>query len=206
MNKIRYLFAAFALTLVGMISFNAAAAADAAATDSTSWVDLAKPVYDAFVGHHPALGVCLGLVLLVALVKRYAGSTSKFGAFIHGDAGGSLLVLIGSAATAAGAALGTPGAHVSLDLLKQSVLVGISAAGGYAMLKNLIVEPVLKPLAAKAPSWAQPIFSLILWIFDHPADQVTTATTNAAVAGAAAVAAKPAAGADGIAGAPTQVK
>jgi len=208
--KFRYILVAPILAFVAFLSLNAAAAVDAAATDSTNWVDLAKPVYDAFVGHNPALGVCLALVLLVALIKRYVGTTGTVGTFVHSDAGGSLLVLVGAAATAAGAALGTPGAHISLTLLKQAALVGVSAAGGYAMIKNLIIEPVLKPLAAKAPSWAQPVFSLIFAIFDHapgtvaPDPQLEIA--KAIVVGQTAVATKPPTGADGITGTPTAVK
>lgn len=210
LSSCRYLLAVPVLAFVAFLSLNATAAVDVAltgdpATDSTSWVDLAKPVYDAFAGHNAPLGVCLALVLVVALIKRYAGSTGTVGKFLHGDAGGSLLVLVGSAAAAAGAALGTPGAHVDLTLIKQAALVGVSAAGGYAMVKNLIVEPVLKPLAAKAPAWAQPIFALVFAIFDHPPakDQAESKST---AAGQAAVVAKPATGADGITGAPTQVK
>lgn len=205
--KLRYLLAAPILAFVGFLSFNVSAAVDQATNDSTSWLDLAKPVYEAFAGHRPALGICLALVLLVALVKRYAGNTSKFGAFIHGDAGGSLLVLVGAAATAAASTLGNPGAALSLDLLKQAVIVGIGAAGGYAMIKALIVEPILKPLAARAPAWAQPVFSLVFWIFDHPPGKDPAVVQATAVAaGQTAVAAKPATGGDGIVGAPTQVK
>lgn len=205
--KLRYLLAAPILVCVAFLSFNVSAAVDQATNDTTSWLDLARPVYDAFAGHHPALGICLALVLFVALIKRYAGNTSTFGAFIHGDAGGSLLVLVGSAATAAASTLGNPGASISLDLLKQALIVGVGAAGGYAMIKSLLIEPILKPLAARAPAWAQPLFSVVFWVFDHPPGKDPAVVQATAItAGQAAVEAKPATGANGIVGAATQVK
>lgn len=206
MNPIRLIPAGAALTAIGFVSFNAAAAVDPVAADG-SWTDLVTPVYQAIAGGRYALGVSLGIIVALALIKKYAGTTSAFGKFVHGDVGGSLSAVLLGGATAISATLAAPNAHLTLDVLKAGLLAGVVAGGGYAALKNLIVDPILRPLAAKAPAWAQPAFALIFWVFDHgPAAAQSTAETKATAAGAAAVAAKPAAGADGIVGAATEVR
>lgn len=189
------------LAFIGLLSFAGFALAAGAAAPSTtdgSLLDLAKPVYDAFMGGHYAYGAALLVVLMVALAKKYLGDKIPW---LHSDAGGSLLALLAAMSAAVAAGLATPGASITLALLKSSLLVGIGAAGGYAMLKNLIIEPLLKPLAAKAPAWMQPLFQLIFWIFDKPSP---TETANAA--GDAAVIATPGSGVDGVIGASTDVK
>ena len=186
-----------------LLSFGATSFAADAATpdDGSSLLDLMKPAYEAFSGGHYAMGAALAVVLIVAVIKKYAGTASKFGKFVHSDAGGSLLALVTATAAAMGTALAAPGATITCSLLKTAGLVGVGAAGGYAMLKNLIVEPLLKPLAAKAPAWSQPIFALVFWIFDHG----STAVTDAEKAGADAVKANPAPGVEGTAGKPTEL-
>lgn len=189
-----------ALALIGVVGFGVVAyAADTAApTDSQSILDLLKPVYDAFAGGHYAYAAAMLTIALVALAKRYLGGKVPW---LHSDAGGTLaaLLMAGSGALATG--LAAPGAHVSLDLMKTAFLVGIGAAGGYAALKNLVVDPILKPLAAKAPAWAQPLFTLLFFFFDKP-DPIAEAVK----AGDTAVAAKPAEGLHAVTGAPADVK
>ena len=192
------------LGLVMLLGFGATAfAADAAAPDSSSLLDLLKPVYQAFAGGHYAYAAALGVIAAVALVKRYAGS-GKFGAFVHGNAGGSLTALLLAGAGAAASGLATPDAHVTFALLKSALLVGIGAAGGYAVLKNLLVDPILKPLSAKAPSWMQPLFSLLFLFFDH-GDAGREALAKAKAAGDAAVTANPPTGIDGVTGEPGEI-
>jgi hypothetical protein len=177
--------------------FGTAYAAEATVDPNAGSLDIAKSIYEAFTGHHYAYAGALGLMLGIALVKRYLGPKISW---LHSDVGGTSLALGGAFATALVAAL-AGGGSVTLDMLKTSLLVGIGAAGGYAVLKKLIVEPLLKPLAAKAPAWAQPIFSLIFWIFDKP-DPIA----DAAKAGDAAVTANPGAGATGVLGKAEEVK
>jgi hypothetical protein len=161
-------------------------------------LDLARSVYDAFSGGRYAYCGALAIVLLVALVKRYAGPKVPW---LHTDAGGSTLVLAGSTATAAAAALAAPGATVSLALMKTSLMIGVAAAGGFSIVKALLIEPLLKPLQAKLPAWAQPIMQVVMWIFDKP-DPIAEATA----AGNAAVAASPSTGVAGVSGKSTEVK
>lgn len=190
------------LTTVGLVSFSATAFAADAVTpaDSTSLLDLLKPVYEAFSGGHYAYAAALGVVVLVALVKRYLAP--KF-PWLNSDAGGSAMALLAAFGTALASALAAPGATVSLAVLESALLVGVGAAGGYAVIKNLIIDPILVPLEAKAPNWAKPILALVLWIFDKG----QAALDESVDAGNAAVAAKPATGIAGASGAaPTELK
>lgn len=199
MKIVRALPLLVSLVLIALASFGATAfAAGQVADPESSLLDLVKPVYDALSGGHYAYAGALLVILLVALTKRYLGDRI---AWFHSDAGGSLLALLASSAAALGSGLASPGAVITLSLLKSALLVGVGAAGGYAMIKNLIVEPLLKPLAAKAPAWMQPIFAMVFWIFDKPSAIVT-----ATKAGDTAVAAHPSIGVAGVTGEPMDVK
>lgn len=201
MKYISKLPLAIGLAIIGLVGFGAVAYAADAATpgDSSSLLELLKPLYNAFAGGHYAYAAALTVIALVALTKRYLGD--KF-AWLHSDAGGSLMALLASsaAAYASGALTIGPGAAASFALLKSALLIGVGAAGGFAMLKNLVIEPLLKPLAAKAPAWMQPLFALVFWMFDKP-----SAVATAEAAGQSAVKAHPGAGLEAVAGKPTEV-
>lgn len=195
----------FRLQIFAAMAFIAAFTGVAFAADAVDpqdgTLDIAKAIYSAFAGGHYMYCAALGMILAVALVKRYLGPKINW---LHSDAGGSTLALLGSFATAMASGLAS-GGPLTWDLVKSAGMVGIGAAGGYAMLKNLLVEPILKPLAAKAPAWAQSLFQLIFWIFDH-GDAAQQATAAATAAGNAAVAANPGQGVSSVVGQPTDVK
>jgi hypothetical protein len=128
----------------------------------------------------------LALVLAVAAAKRYA--PGKVGAWMATDVGGTATTLVMSFAGALATTLST-GGGVTWAMAKSAGLIAVGAAGGYAMIKKLVIEPFLKPLSKKAPAWAQPIFQIVFWIFDRK-----TPVEKAEVAGEAAVVAKPAPG------------
>lgn len=161
-----------AILLIFSLSFaGTAAAADAVVPSDGTWLDLAQPVLQAFSGGHYAYCAALAVILMVALLKRYGlpGDVASQ-EWLHSDLGGSLLALVASTATACAAGLATPGAHITLALLKSALLVGVGAAGGFAALKNLVIEPLLKPAQAwldkRVPLLAKPL-ALVMWIFDH---------------------------------------
>lgn len=198
-RPIKIIVAALALLFVANGTALAAAAVD---PDNSSILDLLRPVYEAFAGGQKAYAAALLVIAMVALLKRYAGSISgKLQTWMHGDLGGSATALVMSSAAAMATGLATPGASVSLSLLKSALMVGVGAAGGFAILKNLVVDPILKPLAAKAPAWAQPIFSIVFYFFDKP-DPVATAKK----AGDDAVAKDPGQGAASVVGKPDEIK
>ena len=170
-------------------------AAQAAAPDNGTILDLLKPVFDQVMAGHYVAAAAFALVLAVGLVRRYA--PGKAGAFIHTDLGGALTTLLLSA----GGALATAtmaGAVWHWGMLSAALLVGLTAMGGYTMIKKLLM-----PLLAKAPAWMQPIFSILTWIFDKrfQKDPITEATD----AGNAAVAANPSGGANDVVGKPTEL-
>lgn len=149
------------LILTFLAAFTGTALAAEAATGADgSLLDLLRPVYQAFSGGHYAYAASLGIIVVVALIKRESQS-----AWLHTDVGGSLLTLVAAASTASAAALATPGAHLTLSLIESSLLVGVGAAGGYSMLKRLLAPLVLK-LQARLPSWAQGSCRVVLWVFD----------------------------------------
>lgn len=196
MNPLSLLF----LALFGF-AFTAHAATVVVADDA-SILDWARPVYEAFAAHQWSLTGALLVVFLAAVVKRYLGDKI---AFLHTNAGGSLLALVMATATAVSAGLVTPGASITLGLLKTALLVGVTAAGGYAVLKNLLVDPVLKPLVAKLPMWAQTLANLVLFAFDHGTSGTPPAVATAEKAGEAAVEKAPSTGVGGVISAPSDL-
>lgn len=182
---------------VMLLGFTVSAhAAQAASPDDGNLLDLARPVFDQIMAGHYIASAALCLVLAVALVKRYA--PTRFQPFLHSDAGHALTTL----AMAFGGALATAtigGAPWHWGMLTTAGGVAVTAVGGLMMVEHLLVEPLLKPLIAKLPPWAQPIAGIIMWIFDKPASQAQI-DANATKAGDAAVAATPSTGAAGVVG------
>lgn len=169
-------------------------AADAMLPDSGSVWEMLRPVYDAFASGHRLYAGMLALVLVVALLKRYAPEAWGVRKFVYSDIGGALLTLFGAFGGAMAASL-AGGAGVSWDMVKTALYIAFGAAGGYSLIKRLIVDPILRPLSLKAPSWMLPAFMIIFWIFDRP-----TAIQSAESAGDAAVAASPPTGIEGVTG------
>lgn len=189
------------LVAIMLVAFSATGHAATAATgDDGSLTDLLRPVYDAFRGGHYIAAGALALVLVVALLKRYA--PGKLGAFVHGDAGGVLTTLAISFAGAIAAATGD-GQAWTWSIAWTAGGIAFAAAGSYAMIKKLLVEPLLASAwwQAKAPAWLKAGAQMVLWIFDKPAARAETIKA-AEKAGEAAVQAEPSKGADEIAGPP----
>lgn len=189
MKFLKSLPSVVALAAIMLVSFGATAfAADAAtsATDSSSLMDLFKPIYDAFAGGRYAFAAALLVVALVALVKRYLGDKVPW---LHSNAGGAALALITASASAVTVALAAPGATVSVDLMESALLVGIGAAGGYSVIKALLVDPILVPYLSKR-SWGAPLLAIINFIFNH-GSSAGAAAAAAQKEGDAAVIAKP---------------
>lgn len=156
------------MLLAFLLSFTGAAfAADSVTPSDGTLLDLAQPIYAAFAGGHYALCACLAVVVLVGVLKRYSPLGPKATAWLHSDMGGVLAALVTSTATACAAALAAPGAHLTLGLLETALLIGVGAAGGYAALKNVVVEPILLKIQARMPAQLQWVLGSVLWIFDH---------------------------------------
>lgn len=140
---------------------------------------------------HYAYAAALALVVGVTLARRYGAGKLPW---LASDTGGAVLSFAGALGAAFASALATGGA-VSLSLVWAAVGVAVTASGGYTLAKKLLINPILKPLAAKAPAWAQPIFALLLYLFESRAEAAARATA----AGQAAVDKSPAKGTDEVA-------
>lgn len=205
-TKISLLTTGALAVLLFLVAFaGTALAADAVATQTdASWLDMLRPVYDAFRGGHYVASGALAVVLLVALLKRYGGS-GKFGSFVSGKIGSTLTVLVASFAGSIAAA--TASNAWQWSMLETAGTVAAAAAGGYTILKDLIVDPLIASnwYTNKAPAWLKAGMGLVLWIFDKPAATAATIAT-AEKAGADAVAAKPSQGVADSLGKPTEIK
>jgi hypothetical protein len=164
-------------------------------------LDLAKAIHDAFAGGHYAYCAALAIILMVALVKRYIVPREHW---LQEYAGSTALTLVGASATALASSL-AGGGPITGALIESSLLVGVGAAGGYTVVKKLLIQPVIAPLQDKLPVWAKPIFSTVMWIFDRP-PTAAQAEATAQTAGMTAVVNDPPKGADGITGKPTEIK
>lgn len=193
---------AIVLVVTGLFAFSATAFAANTIDPNSNTLDIAKAVYDAFSGGHYAYAAAIGVILVVALVKRYLVPREHW---LQSETWQLVLMLVGAdaAAMAAGLAGGGP---VSWSLIWSSFLVGVGAAGGFAVLEKLLA-PVLTKIQGKLPAWAQPILSLVLWVFDHgQAAEQAQVEAKAVAAGDAAVAAKPAQGAAAVTGPAVELK
>lgn len=186
-NYARNVLAWILVPLAFLVTFAGVAAAQSAAGgEEATLLDLARPVAEALLSGNPGLAAALALVLAAAIARRYLAPKVPFFA---SDVGGALLVLVGSFGGAAAAAI-TGGASWSLALAWTALKIATAAAGGYSLAKPLILWA-----AEKSPSWLKPVFALVLWVFEKGSP-----VAKAEAAGAAAVAANPAPGAESITG------
>lgn len=186
--------------LVLLLSFTAAAFA-AGGTEDPALIDLARPVWEAAQNGQWWIAIALALVLATAAFKRYA--PGKLGRWANRDAGGALLVLVGSFGGALATGLAAAGTNaLTLALIWTAGKIAIGAAGGYSLIKKLLVDPLLASdwYQNRAPGWLKSILALALWAFTRP-----TPTEEAEAAGSAAVKKDPPTGVDGVVGGPMDV-
>jgi len=187
------------LALLGVFTATAFAA-NAVSPDDQSWLELLKPVYEAFMRGEKLYAGMLALVAAVALTKRYAPEKWGIAKFVHSDPGGALLTLVASFGGAMATAI-SAGSLPGWAMAKTAMLIAVGAAGGYSIIKKLLVEPFLRPWAAKAPAWLRIPLNAVLWIFDRPMP-----VAKAEAAGQAAVDANPAGGVEAVTGKAREVE
>lgn len=185
----------FSIPLLLVVAFTGTVfAAGAASTDGGSLSDLLQPVWDAATHGHWWLAGSLALVAAVALFKRYAPGKAR--AWSHTDTGASILVLVGSFGGALATGLITAGTDaISTSLVVPALKVAFGAAGGYALIKTLVVGPLLgSMLWQRVPGVIRtPVEFALRFVFSKP-----DVAAEAEAAGDQAVADKPAAGADDV--------
>ncbi len=178
-------------------------AAGQAVPEDGSLADLLKPVWDAASGGHWWLAASLALVLAVALLKKYAPE-GRARDFVNSNLGASIMLLVGSFGGALATNLAMAGTDaISLALVIPSLKVAFTAAGGYALVKNLVVDPLVGSewYKTKAPAWLKAVLGVVTWMFVKSSKTIAKAEAK----GDAAVAANPSAGADDVIGKPTEL-
>ncbi len=155
------------LPLVFLVSLASGAYASGQVTpDGGSLWDLAKPVYDAVMHGQYWLAAAGALILAAAAARKYLAPRY---AWARGPAGSATIVLVGSfggAALTALVAMG-PGAVMSWALAWTALKVALAAAGGYGLIKALVIDTLVRPHVDDAPGWLQPALRALLWAFDH---------------------------------------
>lgn len=188
------------LLLIGFVG-TAFAASAIAPDDQSSLLDFIRPAYDAIMAGHYMAGAALALVFALAAFKRYA--PGKLHDFAVSDAGGALCALgisfFGAVATATMAGEGWGG--LSVDVAIMSGKVAFMAAGGYVLIKKLIVVPLMESnwYQTKAPGWLKSVITIVLWAFMSKSIEEKTDEV-----GAEALKDNPSAGANGVVGSPEQ--
>lgn len=182
-------FALAILIFLGMFTTAAFASSIAVPTDDSTIQEMLRAIVDAFQSGHKLYAGMIALSVAVIAVKKLAPKWKALDQKVHTDVGGAVLTLAGSFAAAMATSMAAGTYTPTWPMARAALYIAIGAAGGYVLIKKLIVEPLLRPLAKKAPVWAQPILALVFYIFDKP-----TPVEEAEAAGAKAVEAKPAQG------------
>lgn len=159
-------------------------AANSAVPEDGSLLDLLKPVYEAFTSGHYLYAGSLSVVLLVAILRRYGSNKLPW---FGSDEGGAVLTLVGSFAGAIATSL-AGGSPVSLTMAWTALSIAVGAAGGYVLIKKLVVDRLTRSqwYQEKAPAWMKSLLGLVLWIFENHAKK-PPAITRAEAAGEEAV-------------------
>lgn len=204
------------LIAVCVLSFSATAHAAGAVTPADgSLLDYLTPVINAFRDGSYLYAGSIALVGAVAVFRRYAPrywpSAAEWSAT---DAGGAILTLIGAFGASMAAALLNSNDAFTWPIAWHSLQIAAGAAGGYAIIKAVIIKPYLLKLADKGPQWLHYPMQVILWVFqetgkepsaseqavaaihaiDRPNNDVTVAVTTpegSAIASSPAVASTP---------------
>lgn len=176
-------------------------AASAATPDDGTLLDLIKPVWEAITGKHYWLACAAGLVAGIALVKKYAPASVR--KYTDSDVGGSLMVVGLAFGGALVASLsGATAVPMSGALAIAALKVALVTAGGYSLIRKLVVDPLLasKWYQDKAPAWLKSVLGIVTWVYSKP-----DVAAEAEKAGDDAVKNNPSPGADGPAGKPTDL-
>lgn len=181
------------LVLLVLAAFTGTALAASAATDPTM-SDLVKQVFDAVVHGQWWIAASAGVVLAVALGRKYMPDSWKAG--VKGDIIGTATAFAVAFAGAIATTFAAPGAVMSFAVALTALKVGAAAIGGFTIINN-----VVKWLAAwgKLPAWAMTILNVVAMVIG------SSAVKKAEAAGDAAVAATPGAGMSA-GGAPREVE
>lgn len=188
------------LVFLGVFGGTAAASTGVA---ETGWLELAEPVYRAILAGQYWAAAAFALVLATAGARRLLAPRVPF---FRSDAGGTLLLVLGSFGGALGTAILAAGVTApSLAMAKAALWIAFAAGGGYTAVKRLVL-PVALWLEARLPWYLRPLASLLVRALGLVTSPPSPALVAEAVqAGRDAVVISPSAGVDRVTGAPRDV-
>jgi hypothetical protein len=161
-----------ALPLIFLAAFfSTAAAAGALAPDDG--FNLWAPVWEAFRHGDYVYAGALALVATVAVARLYG---TDYIAWVGTDQGGAALALFGSLGATLAVSL-SDGSGLTWGILSRAALIAVSAAGGYSMIKRLLITPYLVPVVNKHPKLAG-VLRVVLIIFNIPEPISSEPTLN----------------------------
>lgn len=175
MKFTHYIYLTTVAAICALLGMTGAALAADTVDPVDGSLDLATTIYNAFTGGHRAYAAALAIVAVVALVRKKWGATSPW---MHTDAGSALMVLVGTFGTTLVASL-TGGGAFTAHMAWAALCVAFSTAGGYAMVKKLVVEPGMVPLATRAPTPLKQMLQAVIWFFVHTSDPANQAPAAA---------------------------
>jgi hypothetical protein len=158
-----------------------ALAADAVAASDQSMSETARMVFDAIMSGHWWAAVAYGVILTVALTRRYAFPASwKEG--VRGDIVGTAVAFVLAFAGAIATTAAAPGAAMTGAVIMTALKIGAVAIGGYT-----VVHKVVSWFAAwsRTPTWLLAVLKVAAMLVG------SNAIAKAKAAGDAAVAANP---------------
>ncbi len=154
--------------------------------------ELARPVLDAVLSGDYMYAAAAGLVLLVALVRRYGGAAHPF---LASKKFAPVLVLIGAVAAALGTAVSAGASLFDVKVLWGAIKVAVAASGSYVFLKAAL-DPVIARLKAHTPDKLKFIYALLEIVVQSGQKAQEAAIKKAVKAGDKAVAVQPSLGID----------
>lgn len=158
----KYLVSFFLVVVAFLLAFDATAlAATVADSGGAGPSDLLEPVYRAFAHGEYWYAGALALIPAAAAGRRYGG---EYWPALRTETGTAAMLLIGSFGASLSARL-AGGVELTPEILLDASKNAICAAGGYAILKVLIITPILVPLANKYPRMGAPL-KLLTRLFD----------------------------------------
>jgi hypothetical protein len=183
--------------LIGFVG-TAMAATVAVPDPDGNLLDFAAPILDAIKNGNGWIAAALTLIVASAAARRYLAPKLPFLKTAFGAVVLVFTASYGAAVLTGLAAAGTSTLNASLAY--AAFKVALAAAGGFSVLRPLLVDLVEPFVVGKLP-WLKPVFDLLTWAFDKP-DAIADATK----AGDDAVKQKPSGGAAGVVGTSTEIE
>lgn len=148
-----------AIAFVGVFAATSFAAGTAEPSGGTL-TDFLDPFVQAFRDGHYLYAGSLALAASVAIVRRYGGDRVPW---FHTRQGSMTLVLAGAFFATLAARL-AGGVELTRAIAWDATCVAVGAAGGYAAVAALVIDPIVRPLVEKS-KYAAPLKAL-LYFFD----------------------------------------